>query len=168
MRGIEQAQIRKIYAIGSALGIVEPGSSCDGLHALVGSVAGKDSVRALSHREAGEVIARLEALQGRPSPRPKTPEKRACQSRPGGVTPGQQKKVWALMYELKAHDGTPNSVSLGDRLCAVIKKELKLDAAARDPFAWLSYQQGNRLIEMLKRYAASAKKKGGDVGGTEV
>lgn len=44
MRTIEQFQIRKIYAIGNALGIKASGSE-DELHALVGGVTGKDSIK---------------------------------------------------------------------------------------------------------------------------
>jgi hypothetical protein len=154
MKKIEQFQIRKIYAIGNALGIVESGNGEDELHVLVGGATGKESIRELTYREAAEVISRLEALQGRPAP-----SKGKGHSRPGGVTPGQQKKIWALMYSLKACDRKPSEVGLGDRLCAVIRKELKMDAAAKDPFAWLSCEQGNQLIEMLKRYVESAKRK---------
>ena len=47
MRTIEQFQIRKIYAIGNALGIKASGSE-DELHALVGGVTGKDSIKSLN------------------------------------------------------------------------------------------------------------------------
>ena len=149
MRTIEQFQIRKIYAIGNALGIKASGSE-DELHTLVGGVTGKDSIKSLTYQEACAVIARLEELQG-----PKEHE-----SRPGGVTSGQQKKIWALMYELKKYDEVPNDVQLGDRLCAVIKKEFGADAIAKNPFAWISFEQGNNLIEILKGYVKSARKRG--------
>lgn len=116
MRTVEQFQIRKIYAMGNALGIVGPESGCDELHALVGSVTGKESVRELTYQEAAEVIARLERLQGKAAPPQKPREGRRYESRPGGVTVGQQKKAWALMYELKKHDIVSNDVPLGDRL----------------------------------------------------
>ena len=161
MKAVEQYQIRKIYAIGNALGIVDPESGCDELHALVGSVTGRDSVKALTYREAAEVIARLEGLQGKAAPPLKPREGRKHGSRPGGVTVGQQKKAWALMYELKKHDAVPNDVSLGDRLCRIIKKELHVDASAKDPFVWIDFGQGNRLIEILKKYADSARQKRG-------
>lgn len=82
MRAIEQFQIRKIYAIGNALGIKASGNE-DELH-----------------------------------------------------------------------------VQLGDRFCAVIKKEFGADAIAKNPFAWITFEQGNNLIEILKRYVASARKRG--------
>ena len=75
------------------------------------------------------------------------------------MTSGQQKKIWALMYELKKHDKSPNEVPLGDRLCAVIKKELHVDAIAKNPFAWLTFSQGNALIEVLKGYLKSLDRK---------
>lgn len=159
MRTAEQFQIRKIYAIGSALGIVDRACGCDELHALVGSMTGKDSIKSLTYGEASEVIARLQELQGRSAPPAGSREGRKCGSRPGGITAGQQKKVWALMYELKKHDEVPNTVPLGNRLCRIIKKELHVDAAAKDPFVWMDFEQGNRLIEILKKYVASAKRK---------
>lgn len=158
---IEQFQIRKIYAIGSKLGITGSNSGEDDLHTLVGSVTGKDSIKSLTYREANEVIARLEELQGKAaSPKPRSNKPKEHKSRPGGVTSGQQKKIWALMYDLKKYDEVPNEVQLGDRLCAVIKKEFRADAIAKNPFAWLTFEQGNNLIEILKGYVASARKRG--------
>lgn len=158
MRAIEQFQIRKIYAIGHALGIT--GGRDDELHALVSGVAGKDSIKALTYREGGEVIARLEHMQ-RESASPKTARKHPVEhrERPGGVTDGQQKKIWALMYELKKYDETTNDVLLGERLCSIIKKELKVDSIAKTPFIWLDFGQGNKLIEILKKYIESTKRK---------
>lgn len=162
MRTIEHFQIRKIYAIGNALGIVNSGIGEDELHTLIEGLTGKESVKSLTYKEAGAVIARLEELQGRTvSPVTNNRRTKEHKSKPGGVTAGQQKKIWALMYELKKYDKVPNEVQLGDRLCAVIKKELGVDASAKNPFVWVSFEQGNSLIEILKRYAVSAKKKGG-------
>lgn len=161
MRAIEQFQIRKIYAIGNALGIKSSGAEEDELHTLVGGVTGKDSIKSLTYKEACAVIARLEELQGKAaSPKPRSRKTKEHESRPGGVTSGQQKKIWALMYELKKNDEVPNDVQLGDRLCAVIKKELHADAIAKNPFAWLTFEQGNKLIEILKKYVVSAEKRG--------
>lgn len=167
MRMIEQFQIRKIYAIGNALGIKASGSE-DELHALVGGVTGKDSIKSLTYREACAVIARLEELQCKSaSPKPRSIKPKEHKSRPGGVTAGQQKKIWALMYELKKYDEVPNDVQLGDRLCKVIKKEFGADAIAKDPFVWLTFEQGNNLIEILKGYVASVQRKGrGEADGT--
>lgn len=102
MRTIEQFQIRKIYAIGNALGIKAAGSE-DELHALVGGVTGKDSIKSLTYKEACAVIKRLEELQGKTvSPKSRSQKPKEHKSRPGGVTSGQQKKVWFAMYLLPA------------------------------------------------------------------
>ncbi len=159
MRKIESFQMKKIYAIGHALGITGIGSE-DELHVLVSSVTGKDSIKELSYQEAMAVIKRLEDLQGgTAAPKPSSRKPKEHSQRPGGVTSGQQKKIWALMYELKKHDKSPNEVPLGDRLCAVIKKELHVDAIAKNPFAWLTFSQGNALIEVLKGYLKSLDRK---------
>lgn len=160
MRTIEPYQIKKIFAIGNALGITGRGGREDELHALIQGMTGKESVKALTYQEAAAVVTRLEVLQG-PAASPEPPRKKEKEhsERPGGVTSGQQKKIWALMYELKKYDPSPESAPLGNRLCAIIKKELGMDAIAKKPFAWVTFSQGNTLIEMLKRYVESQKRK---------
>lgn len=159
MAAITAQQIRKIYTIGNALGIVERGNADDSLHNLVSSITGKDSLKALTYAEAQAVIRDLEKRQGdAPPPRHKS---KAHTERPGGATEAQQRKVWALMYELQKCDATPSTASLGERLCGIVKKELKLDADPARPFAWLTFQTCNKLIELLKKYVANAKKKAG-------
>lgn len=161
MAAIATQQIRKIYAIGNALGIVERGNSEDSLHDLVSSITGKDSLKALTYAEAQVVIRDLEKRQGEASP-PKRRRPRTHTERPGGATEGQQRKVWALMYELQKRDTGPSTASLGERLCGIIKKELRLDANPEQPFAWVTFQACNKLIEVLKKYVANAKKKAGE------
>lgn len=160
MRKIDPYQMKKIYAISSALGMTEQGNREDELHLLVAGLTGKESVKKLTYREAQAVIGKLSQLQGSQTP-PNPKREREHPSRPGGVTNGQQKKIWALMYELQKYDEAPSIVSLGDRLCAVIKKEMGIDAIARSPFAWLDFDQGRRLIEVLKKYIESTRKKRG-------
>ncbi len=167
MRKIDAYQMKKIYAIGNALGIKGSGHD-DELHTLVAGVTGKDSIKSLTYQEAGAVMKRLEELQGAAvSPELTNRRTKKYESRPGGVTPGQQGKIWKLMYELKKYDAVPNDVSLGDRLCKILKKEMHVDAVARTPFIWLTYTQGNHLIEILKGYVASAQRKGGAGNGIE-
>ena len=160
MAAITAQQIRKIYAIGGALGIVERGNANDRLHDLAASLTGKTSLKALTYAEGQTVISDLQRRQGGAPPPRRKPK--AHPERPGGATAGQQRKAWALMYELQKRDTPPSTASLGERLCGIIKKELKLDADPQRPFAWLDFQDGNRLIEILKKYVASAKRKAGD------
>lgn len=72
MGGCSTYQIRKIYAIGQALGIVNRGGE-DALHDLVYGVTGKSSVKELSYSEACKVIGELEARQGTPPPAQRKP-----------------------------------------------------------------------------------------------
>ena len=158
MKAIEAYQMKKIYAIARGIGISKPGNKEDELHILVYGLTGQTSIRELSRREASTVLARLEALQGSAPP---SRRGKSHPSKPGGVTSAQQKKIWALMYELQKYDKEPSQAPIGDRLCAVIKKELKVDAIARTPFVWLNGEQGGQLIEALKRYVESARRKRG-------
>ena len=48
---------------------------------------------------------------------------------------------------------------IGKRLCGVIKKELHIDAVPDKPFLWLGFDEGSKLIEVLKAYVKSAEHK---------
>ena len=67
--GCNAYQIRKIYAIGGALGMVKRNEEDDLLHELVEGMTGKKSIKALTYGEACKVIGELEGRQGTPSPR---------------------------------------------------------------------------------------------------
>lgn len=164
MQKIEIVQIKKIYAIGSALGIVKQGNREDYLHILIGGITGKDSVKELSYQDASKVIIQLKQLQGKENAAKKQGFKKSVTPKQntvsGGVTQGQQKKIWALMYELKKYDKAEGTALIGERLCGIIKKELKITCGLKNPFAWLDFTSGNKLIEILKKYIASAQKQG--------
>lgn len=153
MAAVKPEQIRKIFAIGRALGIVEQGSKEDALHSLVASVTGKSSVKALTSVEAQAVISELQQRQGAPPPRRK-PKKYT--ERPGGATAAQQRKVLALMFALQEKDVLPSKAGFGQRLCGIIKKELHIDALPDQPFVWITFEDCSRLIEILKKYVANA------------
>lgn len=160
---IQKEQIKALYALGGSLGIVERGSHDDGLHALVGVLTGKETVTALTHKEANLVLAELRnRMKGMPDP-PK--KKRQRPTTQGGMTDGQQRQVWRMMYQLADCDPVPSSASLGDRVSGIIRREFGVDATAKEPFRWLTYKQGGQLIEALKGYIKSArarqKKRGG-------
>lgn len=164
MAAVNYQQIKKIYAISNALGIVERSNGHeDDLHALVAVVTGKASLKELAYGEAEAVIEELRKRQGgyQPTERRQTPPQRSTRHEelPGGVTEGQQRKIWRLMYELRALDNGAERAALGERLCGVIRKELKMDSTPERPFCWMNYRAGNKLIEVLKNYIKSAKKK---------
>lgn len=154
---INNYQIRKIYAIGGALGMRGTDRQ-DALHDLVHSMTGKASVKELTYSEACRVLGELEARQGTPPPRKGGRPLR--KTTPGRVSEGQQRKIWALMYQLA--EASPSTAQLGDRLCAIIKKTLGVEAFPAAPFAWVTYRGANTLIETLKGYVATARKKVGE------
>lgn len=147
---IETWQIRKMYAISKALGMDK-----DDLYAL----ARVESLKELDVKQANEVIANLAKMQGSYTPPKK--ETKVYTEVAGMATEGQQRKVWALMYELAKLDTEPSKATIGERLCGIIKKELDTVALPSKPFVWLNYKSTNKLIEVIKKYIANAKKKGG-------
>lgn len=148
-------QIQRIYKLGAALDLVKN----DELHTLVLGLTGQAHVSKLSDDEyqavEHELLERIK-LRQRTCP----PISSKSPSRAGsGMTKGQQNKVWQLMYTLAGYDAQPSTASLGDRLSGIIKRQLRIDANARQPFKWLDYQQGVQLIEILKKYISSAEQK---------
>lgn len=129
----------------------------DALHDLINSMTGKNSVKELTYAEACRVIGELEARQGTPPPRKGGRPLR--KTTPGRVSEGQQRKIWALMYQLA--EASPSTAQVGDRLCAIIKKTLGVEAFPAKPFAWVTYRGANTLIEALKGYVANAQKRRG-------
>lgn len=150
-------QIQQIYSLGAKIGIVGNDKN-DDLHAFIESLTGKNSIKALDENEYKTVVKELVKRAGTPDKASKKSTKTYNQN-PGGMTPGQQKKVWYLMYQLAGCDKQPSPIPIGDRLCGIIKKELKIDAVSENPFEWLTYQEGSVLIERLKKYVSSAEKK---------
>ena len=150
-KAIQNWQIKKMWAISKALGMEK-----EDLYAM----AGADSLHELDSFRANDVIARLSQMQGSYIP-PKTRSKQHTEVA-GMASAGQQRKVWALMYQLQKLDKTPNNVPLGDRLVGIIKKELHITASVANPFRWLDFKSTNKLIEVLKKYVANASKTGGD------
>lgn len=155
-----QAQrTQKIYALGSRLGLLENGNKDDLLHNLVFRLTGKKHISCLNEAEYKIVIndmytqLKIDSYEEPPHPKPR------YESVPGMMSIGQQKMAWKLMYQLKESDIGSPSAALGDRLCGIIKKELQTDASPKQPFRWLSYAQGSKLIEILKKYVNSARRR---------
>lgn len=145
-------QIRAIYSLGQALNLVG-GDRDDLLHQLIESRTGQVSVKTLDKAQAEEIIRTLKD------------QMRSCTVAPDradGMSAGQIKKVWQLMYRLRDLDETPSSTNVGTRLCGIIRRQLGISATPKDPFRWLDYQQGNRLIEHIKFYIKSAERRTGN------
>ena len=113
----------------------------DLLHALVFRTAGKDSVKELTYFEAFRVLEEL----------------KKSRIAPGKMSAGQQGKAWALMNELARL--SPSEASNGERMVGIVTKVTGVSCSKKNPFVWLSKKQGNEVIEMIKRYIETEKKK---------
>ena len=143
---IDDRQRRRIFGAARGLGMTN-----DDLHALAADLPGKESLKELTTREAEALLQELQRRQPSAPPAPKARKPRQHPEHPGGPTSEQQRKVWAMMYDLQAMDTEPSSLSLGERLSGIIRKELHVSATARDPFAWLTCEQCSRLIDILDK-----------------
>lgn len=148
MAAITSGQNRRIHAIARSLGITD-----EVLHDLVYDLTQKTSIRELQYSEACRAIGDLEARQVIPHRRGGSSVHSA---QPGRASEAQQRKVWAMMYKLEA--ASPSNTPVGDRLCGVIRKELKLSAFPQNPFAFLDFEKCSHLIDVLKRYVRNAEK----------
>lgn len=156
-------QIQRIYGMAAVLGLVDNGNPPDDLHLLIESRTGKTSVKQLTDGEYKIIVRELSGMLPQnldvpPCP-PKQKRDKHYDETPGQMTAAQQKKVWQLMYRLKALDVEETTASLGSRLCGIIKITFGVDAAEKDPMKWLSAEQGGRLIEKIKQYVKSAERK---------
>lgn len=166
--GISKEQIKRIYALGSALGILQSGNKDDELHCLVYSITKKDSVKILTETEFNKVEKELMEkmkVYHRGNKAPKPTNKTKEESVAGMMTKAQQSKAWKLIYELVELDPKVSSATAGDRMVGAIRKILNIQADVKNPFVWIDFEQGGLLIEQLKRYVASAESKVKKVGG---
>lgn len=166
MAAITKDQIKRIYALGSAIGILERGSKDDDLHALVFNIAGKASISELSAKEFSDVereliqrmryVNRTAPLQTRKRPKSEDP------ITAGAMTEAQKRMAWRMIYRLCELDGS--QAAPGERMRGAVRKILGIDGSLRDPMAWVKFEDGGKLIEQLKRYVRSAERKKKEAG----
>lgn len=142
---IQGWQTKKIYAIAYSLGFVDRSDKDDILHMIIISQTGKTSCKKLTYKEANEVINYLEKQQNK--------EIKEI------MTQGQKKKCWQLMYELQSLDAVPNNTPIGQRLAGIIERQFKVKSTPQRVFNRLSKEDGNQLIEILKKYIKTAERK---------
>ncbi len=144
VRMIENFQIKKMWTLAYKLNMTG-----DDVYAL----AGVEHLHELTYLEANKVVDKLlKYLED---------ENQVA----GMISKAQIKKVWALMYQLKKLDIKESDVSIGNRLCAIIKKELGIMATEKEPFKWVDFANGKKLINSLNRYVRYAKKRRSDIEG---
>lgn len=162
---ISKDDIRQIYALAAVQGLVESGNKNDLLHCYVEAQTGKTSVSTLTPNEGRRVIQGLrDGLKELNQAENRKPVGKKRKTQPGKMTSGQINKCWKLMYELESIDPSTAGVTVGERMVGAILKALKVTANRDNPFVWIDYEQGNKLIETLKGYVLSARRKRSKVG----
>lgn len=144
---------RRIFGLSKQLGM-----NNDELHLLINGVTGKYSITELDKHQTYEVIRELSSRASRSSA-PVKSSKSAKERKyvPGMITPNQRDYCWSMIYRLA--ELNPRDASPGERMCGAIKKILGVTADPKDPFKWVSFDEGRDLIEGLKRYVLSAERK---------
>ena len=61
-----------------------------------------------------------------------------------------KRQVWYLMYHLEKYAPAPVGVPLRDRLCGLISRQFGVTACPTQRFRFLTFAQGNALVEGLK------------------
>jgi len=145
---------RRLYAAASVLGLVEHGSLDDNFHILVHRITGKYHVSHLTETEAGKVEAELNRMLASQGLYKQKPHEEV----PGMMTNRQKWLARQLASELAELDGNKNA-DINQRLAGAVRKTLGITAPPNEPLKWVRKSDGIKLIEALKRYVASAKKK---------
>ena len=155
---------RTLYGMSKGAGL-----SNDDLHTLVYGLTKKEHISELTEKEFFAVRSRLyEIGRGIPDPPPAPERKRPAYDYGGErLTEAQAKYIWKLMYDLEKLDEKPSERSVRERLAAVIRKELgvtvieDVNGGRVDIFKNVTSEGASKLIEQLKRYIASARRRRG-------
>lgn len=147
---------KSIFAFCRELGIGD-----DDRHAIIYGITGKESTTELTAAETKAVLHDLmERMKIKNRPELPHREKTQTPSVAGMMTAAQQKLAWRLVYRLIELDDAPNKASAAERMAGAIKKELGITTVpGKDIFRWVSFDNGTKLIEQLKRYVRSAEKR---------
>lgn len=149
IKTMEDWQRRKMFALARELKVDKK---------KLYTMAGVESLKNLPYDKAQDVIKSL-SYMAKPYNKSSEKTKQKSMAVPGMITKPQQDKVWALMFELEKHDKQVSEAGVRIRLSGIIKKELKIAAPEHNPFVWMNFESGHKLIEILKGYVATAKKK---------
>ncbi|MCM1506379.1 MAG: regulatory protein GemA [Ruminococcus flavefaciens] len=147
---------KQLYAIAAKNGLVEHGNKEDPFHQIVYSMTGKISVKDLTDREMRLVESEIFRRTSNDISGDKIKSQEAV---PDMMSPAQQSLAWRLMYKIRQYDVKVSNQTVGARLAGVVRKTLKVSASDAEPLKWVNAKNGNKLIEILKRYVKSAEKK---------
>lgn len=149
---------KSIFAFCRELGINE-----EERHELTCGITGKTSLTELTEDETKAVIHELmERMKicNREAPLEKRKPRTYNQPVAGMMTPEQQSLAWRLVFRLRELDENPSRATPAERMVGAIKKELGITTIpGKDIFKWVSFADGAKLIEKLKRYVRSAERK---------
>lgn len=157
MAAITKEQIKRIYALGGALGLVETGNRDDHLHNMVNRLAGKKSISSLTAQEFQAVERELLSLMQYKNHQAPLKAKPKPDTAPGMINAAQQGLAWRMIYRLQELDPKKSKATAGERMVGAIKRILGIDAGTEKPFEWVTFDQAQQLIEQLKRYVRSAE-----------
>ena len=155
-------QRKMIFGMCKSLGMSE-----DDRRALIYSVTGKESTKELTGSQTEAVIGELRKRSGSvPAPPEKRNPKAYKPTVAGMMTTEQQSLAWRYIYRLRELDENPvlhedgKPFTVGERMAGAIKKICDITAKpGEDIFRWVSFEDGAKLIEGLKRYVQSAERK---------
>lgn len=156
------AQRKTIFGMCKSLGMSE-----DDRRALIFGLTGKESTKELTDSQTEAVIGELRKRCGSV---PEPPEKRNPKAyKPavaGMMTTEQQSLAWRYMYRLRELDEKPmlhedgKPFTVGERMAGAIHKICGITAKpGENIFRWVSFKDGEKLIEGLKRYVNNAERK---------
>ena len=154
----------RLYALASKLGMVERNNKEDAFHQLVYGITGKEHISELTSSEANAVQRELQErmeMKNRNKPLKKCDDDK--KDVPGMITAAQRNKVWWLIYRLDEIE--PKEIPVVERLLGAIEKILGITASKNEPFRWINFEDGSKLIEQLKRYVRSAERRAAKRGG---
>lgn len=140
-------QIRRIYALGAAAGLLDRSAgNDDNLHLWIKQFSLKDHISELTEQQADFIIRRLEEYRAQVAPLPEL------------VTGEQQSLCFKLMYRIA--DISPSDIKPRERLRGVIAKVTGRDIRPDgDIFHGVTRAEGSEIIELLKRILRSEQAK---------
>lgn len=158
------AQRRSIFGMCKSLGMSE-----DDRRALIYSVTGKESTKELTGSQTEAVIGELRKRCGSVHAPPEKRNPKAYKPTVAGMmTTEQQSLAWRYMYRLQELDEKPmlhengKPFTVGEQMVGAIHKICGITTKpGEDIFKWISFEDGAKLIEGLKRYVQSAERKAG-------
>lgn len=158
-----ETQRKAIFGLSKKLGM-----DSEELHCLVYGVTGRESLKELTDSQTSAVIKELDIRRKNRNAPPEVRDPKAYKpAEPGMMTTEQQSLAWRLMYRLKELDEKPKvhedgkPYTVGERMAGAIYKILGNNMAqpGEDIFVRVHFDEGEKLIEGLKRYVRSAERK---------